>query len=129
MAARISQLNVKAMAFWRRGLKRLTPSKLLVVNTGACCALYALGDIVQQRIEGSDQPHDWRRTARMAALGCIMGPINHSWYVFLDRLLPGATARLVFSKVAADQLVMAPVCCSVFYTGECIVDRNRQQEN
>lgn len=91
--------------------------RLLLVNTGTCCGLYTIGDLLQQRIEGSEKV-DWKRTGRMATLGFCMGPLNHSWYLFLDRLILGAGVRMVAKKVLADQLVMAPVCCSVFYIGE-----------
>ncbi len=47
-----------------------------------------------------------------------MGPLNHSWYLILDRAILGHGLRIVGKKVLADQLVMAPVCCSVFYVGE-----------
>lgn len=54
----------------------------------------------------------------MAILGFCLGPVNHYWYVALDRMLPGRTALTVGKKVMADQLVMAPVCSSVFYIGK-----------
>ncbi len=91
--------------------------RLLLVNTGTCCALYTLGDLLQQRIEGCEKL-DWRRTGRMATLGLCMGPLNHSWYFVLDKMVLGTGARVVAKKVLADQLVMAPVCCSVFYIGK-----------
>lgn len=56
---------------------------------------------------------------RMAVLGVCMGPINHKWYCLLDKYLVGNAGRVVAKKVLADQLVMAPICCSFFYVGEC----------
>ena len=96
------------------------PSRLLLVNTGTCCALYALGDVVQQKLTCKEEPIDAARTFRMAVLGACMGPLNHYWYVLLDRLLPGVSARIVLKKVVLDQLAMAPLCCSVFYFGELL---------
>ena len=95
-------------------------SRLLLVNTGTCCALYTLGDVVQQKMTCKEEPIDAARTFRMAVLGACMGPLNHYWYVLLDRLLPGVSARIVLKKVVLDQLVMAPLCCSVFYFGELL---------
>lgn len=92
---------------------------LLLVNTGTCTTLYVTGDLIQQQIEGSKEV-DWRRTVRMAILGMFMGPINHGWYRLLDRVLVGVATRTVFKKVLADQLVMAPVCCSFFYVGKAL---------
>ena len=97
--------------------KRFLSKRLLLVNTGTCCALYTVGDVIQQHIEGRDGL-DWARMGRMATLGLCMGPLNHFWYLHLDRLIPGATGKIVMKKVLADQIVMAPICCSVFYVGE-----------
>lgn len=89
---------------------------LLLVNTGTCTTLYVVGDLIQQQIEGAKEL-DWRRTLRMATLGMCMGPINHGWYRFLDSVLVGTAGKIVFRKVLADQLIMAPLCCSFFYIG------------
>ena len=56
----------------------------------------------------------------MATLGALVGPVNHGWYKLLDRVWVGVSGNIVFKKVLADQLVMAPICCSVFYIGECL---------
>ena len=96
--------------------KRFLSKRLLLVNTGTCCTLYTVGDVIQQHFEGRDS-FDWARAGRMATLGLCMGPLNHFWYLNLDRFLPGATGKIVLKKVFADQLVMAPICCSVFYIG------------
>ena len=90
---------------------------LLLVNTGTCTALYVAGDLIQQQMEGAKE-FDWSRTARMATLGMCMGPLNHGWYKLLDSYLVGVTGKIVLKKVLADQLVMAPVCCSFFYMGK-----------
>ena len=90
--------------------------RLLLVNTGTCTTLYVAGDLIQQQIEGC-KDLNWNRTLRMAILGVCMGPLNHGWYQLLDRILVGVTGRIVLKKVLADQLVMAPICCSFFYVG------------
>ena len=100
-----------------RMYRDLMKNHLLVFNTGTCTVLYVAGDLIQQRIEGSKEV-DWNRALRMATLGMCMGPLNHGWYRILDKALVGVTAKVVFKKVLADQLVMAPICCSFFYVGE-----------
>ena len=90
---------------------------LLLVNTAVSGGLYGLGDICQQKLTGNGA-NDWTRTLRMTALGILMGPVNHYWYFALDVVLPGRAGRTVLKKVLADQLVMAPVCCVIFYTGK-----------
>ena len=54
-----------------------------------------------------------------------MGPLNHGWYKLLDKALVGVSKGIVLRKVLADQLVMAPICCSFFYVGECCARRGR----
>ena len=106
-----------------RHWKRLFSANLLLVNTGTCCTLYVVGDLCQQRIERKEKV-DWVRTARMAVLGFCLGPINHYWYLTLDKFLPGNAGRTVAQKVLCDQLMMAPLCCSVFYIGELLANPN-----
>jgi len=101
---------------------QLRSTRLFFINIGTCCVLYTLGDLIQQRIEGKKR-NDWRRTARMATMGLVcMGPMNHHFYVYLDKILPGASARIVAKKVAADMLVIAPIADCSFFTGKYPVD-------
>ena len=109
IAAQLQQL-----AAW---LRRGGNGNLLLVNTVVCGGLYGLGDVCQQKITGNGT-NDWRRTTRMTTLGVLMGPVNHYWYWALDFVMPGRAGKTVLKKVLADQLVMAPVCCVLFYTGE-----------
>ena len=44
--------------------------------------------------------------------------MNHHFYIFLDKILPGTSARIVAKKVATDMLVMAPIAACSFYTGK-----------
>jgi protein Mpv17 len=97
--------------------RELMKKHILLFNTGTCTTLYVAGDLIQQRIEGSKSV-DWDRTLHMATLGLCMGLFQHGWYTQLDRVLVGTSWKIVFKKVLADQLVMAPICCSVFYLGE-----------
>ena len=113
---RFSMRSLRQLQLWQK-CKRVLSRRLLLVNTGTCCVLYTVGDLLQQQIEGSEKI-DWKRTSRMATLGFCMGPINHSWYMFLDRVILGQGLKMVGKKVLADQLVMAPICCSLFYIGK-----------
>lgn len=117
----ITRLSLKHIQILRK-CKRFLTSNLLLINTGTCCALYTVGDLIEQRIEGhkSEKKLDWARTARMAILGFCMGPVNHYWYVGLDRALPGIAAKTVGKKVLADQLLMAPFCYTIFYMGKTV---------
>lgn len=91
--------------------------KLVLINTGTCCVLYAAGDFCRQKIESNHDSTDWYRTGRMGLLGCCLGPLDSLWYTALDRFLPAVTAAAVARKVLLDQLIMAPICCTLFYLG------------
>eukprot|EP00128_Syssomonas_multiformis_P014585 Colp12_sorted_trinity150504_noHs@5886 len=88
-----------------------------VANTLTCCGLYVLRDVLEQKVEGHEK-FDWARTARMGVVGlAVMGPINHYWYLWLDRRVPVAkTAKTLAQKVFFDQTLYAPVATTVFYT-------------
>ena len=93
-------------------------SRLLLINTGTCSVIYIAGDVTQQKMEDREELLDHKRLLRMATLGTCMGPINHYWYLILDRLYCGVSGTIIAKKVFLDQLIMAPVCCALFFAGE-----------
>ena len=97
-------------------LIRKSSVRLLLINTGTCCVLYSAGDFCRQKIDGKEL--NWSRTGRMGFLGCCLGPLDHFWYTALDRLLPAVTTATVFRKVMLDQIIMAPICCTLFFLGK-----------
>ena len=93
--------------------------RLLVFNTALSGTLYSVGDVIQQKAFGAaGSPYDYARTVRMCALGLCMGPLNHYWYLQLDRLVLGEGMAVVMKKIVCDQLVFAPTCITVFYLGK-----------
>eukprot|EP00123_Amoebidium_parasiticum_P000133 comp10331_c0_seq1/m.5132 comp10331_c0_seq1/g.5132 ORF comp10331_c0_seq1/g.5132 comp10331_c0_seq1/m.5132 type:complete len:225 (-) comp10331_c0_seq1:355-1029(-) len=95
----------------------------LTMNTLTMCSLYSAGDCIQQRLEhhshhaGQPYRHDWLRMVRMGTVGAIMGPFNHYWYVWLDRVVPAIpTFKYVGRKVLIDQSIFAPFCTIAFFT-------------
>jgi len=96
--------------------------RLLAFNTALSGTLYAVGDVIQQKIFGtSGCPYDYKRTARMCALGLCTGPLNHYWYLQLDRLVVGEGMTVVVKKIFCDQLMFAPTCITVFYLGKYVL--------
>lgn len=107
-----------------RGLRVLFQGRaLLVTNTLGCGALMAAGDGARQAWEMRARPgqaFDPRRSARMLAVGCTMGPGLHFWYLWLDRLLPAAGPRGLrpaLGKVLVDQVVASPVLGVWYFLG------------
>ena len=93
--------------------------RLLAFNTVVSGTLYTIGDVIQQKIFGTaGSPYDYLRTARMCALGVCMGPLNHFWYLQLDRVVVGEGMTVVMKKIVCDQLMFAPTCITVFYLGK-----------
>jgi protein Mpv17 len=116
IAARYMMHSGRMLAGKLRQFALSQNTRLLLVNTGTCCVLYAMGDVCRQKIEGHDI--HWTRTGRMAIFGLCLGPLDHLWYTALDRYLPAITAATVGRKVLLDQLIMAPICCSLFFIGK-----------
>jgi len=66
-------------------------------------------------------PYSFERTLRFAAYGFLIAPVQYKWFGLLGKVFPvptngaGATTA-VLKRVAADQLVFAPISLSVFFT-------------
>ncbi|EFJ45923.1 hypothetical protein VOLCADRAFT_118277 [Volvox carteri f. nagariensis] len=88
-------------------------------------ALSAVGDLLAQALisqaasrEGSPLPaYDPLRTARMAGYGFSWyGPCQYYWYNLLDWLMPVKNTTNFLSKVAANQLILAPITLSTVFS-------------
>ncbi|XP_073492981.1 mpv17-like protein 2 [Phyllobates terribilis] len=102
---------------WRKMFK---PHNLLVTNTVSAGILLSIGDIIQQTREvrkDPDRRRDWLRTGRMFIIGNCLGPLDHYWYIWLDRLLPRATVQVVVKKVLLEQILVSPILGVLFFVG------------
>lgn len=98
-------------------------------------ALNALGDVVAQLTQDIIQPpkrddvrvpYDINRTARFFAFGLALGPLIGRWNLLLEKHLPlralptrighqgKVSLRALGKRVAADQLIMAPIGLALF---------------
>lgn len=115
--ARVYQQSFEHRPYWT-----------LAITNGA---LNALGDTVAQLTEAvtqrstSHEPwprYDIPRTLRFFAFGLGMGPLIGRWNFFLERHFPlranGSTGKVsvkaLSKRVAADQLLIAPIGLSLF---------------
>lgn len=102
-------------------LRRLFNEHLFLTNTVGCSLLMSLGDCAQQKIERTfdkKRTHDWSRTARMFAMGFVLGPMAHGWYSWLDRRIPIKTGKAVLKKILYDQSIASPLFSFTFITGK-----------
>ena len=98
---------------------------LLYTNTGMMVALIAFGDVIQQNIElistNCKQKYDAIRTSRMMLFASFSAPIQHLWYLSLDKfILKGNAYQIVGKKIIADQVIFAPFFIIYFFVGKCV---------
>jgi hypothetical protein len=59
--------------------------------------------------------YDLPRTVRFTILGTfVVAPVIRTWFTFLQKQIPGATAKAVLQRVAWDQFVFAPQFISLW---------------
>ena len=56
----------------------------------------------------------------MFVVGLVLGPCSHVWYKLLDNHLIGNGLRVVFKKIAADQILAGPIFCTIFLFGNIL---------
>ncbi|CAH2005719.1 unnamed protein product [Acanthoscelides obtectus] len=98
--------------------KAFSKKYLLFTNIGISCSLSGLGDVIEQQVEyyqGVIKRWDPIRTRNMAIAGISVGTVCHFWYMNLDKLIPGQTLRIVFTKVMLDMLIGSPLYLSAFF--------------
>ena len=106
--------------------KQLFGKHLFVTNTITYVSLFGLGDALTQFIErrsSTDQEkrHDFKRTICLTVFAAFQGPVNHFWYLGLDKFIKDTVHRTVLKKLLADQCIFAPYACVSFYLGKCTV--------
>ncbi|KAK1857702.1 hypothetical protein I4F81_000317 [Pyropia yezoensis] len=116
-------LGALLLRSWTSYLKALdvAPIKTKAITAGV---LVGLGDTLAQMLTGTPLGNlDLPRLFRFAAFGLVLqGPVGHAWYNLLERVvrLPGVAG--IAGKVAADQLLFAPVFTSIFFGYLCVTE-------
>ncbi|BFY99393.1 hypothetical protein BsWGS_02433 [Bradybaena similaris] len=116
---------MKIIMKMRDGMDYLFRQNLLATNIVTCASLLGLGDCAVQKINTAfdkDYKYDLARTGRMAIIGVMLGPFNHFWYAFLDRLIVGKTRRIIIKKIMIDQAVAGTFFCTSFLYGISILE-------
>ncbi|XP_071491931.1 mpv17-like protein 2 [Diadema antillarum] len=104
--------------------KLFSPKYLVWTNIFSGAGLLMLGDgieqyreILKERKVNKIQTWNFKRSAHMFTLGAMLGPFNHYWYVYLDRILPGTMASTVVRKIVLDELIGSPILITLFFLG------------
>ncbi|WKY15514.1 hypothetical protein Q1695_000751 [Nippostrongylus brasiliensis] len=93
---------------------------LLLTNTAISCAQIGTADVMQQLFQGDIHRKGWdySRTARMAAIGFVMGPMLHCFYRILDsRAFRGGRRKVVMKKLCCDAACMPIFSCTFITVG------------
>jgi protein Mpv17 len=65
----------------------------------------------------SGGPFDWKRFITLSAFGLLYhGPSGHFFYNWLDKQIPGKSAKDVAIKIGIDQICWCPIFMTVFFT-------------
>ena len=79
--------------------------------------MFTTSDILtQQLIEKRGFNHDGRRTLQMSIMGTIIGPIQRTWFLTLERFIPPTSKVQFVKKLIVDQTIYGPFIISFFYT-------------
>ncbi|TFA98299.1 Protein SYM1 [Trichoderma ghanense] len=114
---------------WYNGRLAARPFLTQGVTTAV---LFATGDITAQQLveKRGIKGHDTSRTSRMALYGgCVFGPVATTWLGFLARRVRLRNARVeTLARVAADQLLFAPVMIGVFLSSMATMEGKSAKE-
>ena len=79
--------------------------------------MFVTSDILtQQLVEKKGLHHNGRRTLRMGVMGVIIGPIQRTWFLTLERFIPPTSKIQIVKKLIVDQLVYGPFIIFSFYS-------------
>lgn len=118
----------RGRGFAHRGQKRWdrleASRRQLATNCIVFGSLSGLAELSQQVLlykafptKGQRRSLDWPAVGRYVVLGAAMfAPVLTVWYRWLDRVLPGTSAKVVMQKVAVDALLLDVPFYTAFYT-------------
>lgn len=61
--------------------------------------------------------HHYFILGRMFAVGTLMGPLHHYYYLYLDKMLPKVDIKTVVKKIVCDQMFASPATIVCFFYG------------
>ena len=64
----------------------------------------------------------------MGVVGLVIGPVLRSWYLTLERIVPGTAKTAGFKKMLLDQSLFAPVMICFFFSASETLAGKRPDE-
>ncbi|XP_037302546.1 mpv17-like protein 2 [Manduca sexta] len=120
-------------SIFHRGVQYFFKKNLLLTNSLTSGGFLAIGDLIQQEIEFQSkilpERYDWLRAARVFIVGTLMGPMHHYYYIYLDKILPKANFKTVFTKILCDQAVVSPLTILCYFYGMGILENKSLEES
>jgi hypothetical protein len=105
---------------WKK-YRRLLDTHPVRTKAATSASIAMTGDVIGQAVEGRET-WDWRRTLFRGGFAALWsGPMGHYWFGALDKVIPGNAWGAVLSKIAADQLLWAPVSGTVFFSSYSLI--------
>lgn len=92
--------------------KAFSKRYLFYTNVFISFSLSGAGDFVEQQYEitkCTSDDYDLTRTKNMSVSGASAGVLTHFWYVYLDKIIPGASFPVVMKKLVLDQIICSPL--------------------
>lgn len=103
-----------------------------------CSHKYFLGSVIAASSEEDEKMtavpgnpvygHDYMRTRNMTVVGLLQGPFHHWFYMLLDRVFPGKSAKSIIKKTLLDQTIASPMCLTIFFVGLGVMEHRRIEE-
>uniref|UniRef100_A0A1B6EVZ7 Mitochondrial inner membrane protein Mpv17 n=1 Tax=Cuerna arida TaxID=1464854 RepID=A0A1B6EVZ7_9HEMI len=89
-------------------LLRLYPVTMQATQTGI---IMGSADIIAQTLieKRNFNGIEWNRCARYASIGLLIGPTVGIWYRVLEYQFGSGGVKVLFKKIACDQLIFAPI--------------------
>lgn len=83
-----------------------------------------VGYVQKDAQEGaSTSAQDWWRTGTLSSVGLLYsGPVNHFWFLLLERMVTFTGPRAVVAKMALDQLFFLPVCIGGYFVSRGLME-------
>ena len=73
--------------------------------------------------------NDYFNIVYTSAPGIILTPLNYYWLVYLDKILPARTFKVICKKIILDQVIGAPVFLVLFIIMVCLAEGKNMNES